>query len=146
MIEKSAKLFGYWPVINNSDSASSAAKMSGLPVLFSGLSTIATVAYQISPTKIAADFLMWGSLGLGLLLLIVAFRIRAGHHAWLPFVLFPMLLVVLANTYETIGGNNLDVSKLSWLSHVIAILMVILTLRGLRGWFWKRRNKVGMSF
>jgi cyanate permease len=144
--EEPTVLFGYWPVIRDEVSASSAAKMSGLPVFFFGLSTfvIAVLAMVLSEDELELITLVLAALGV--LLLVCSLRIRAGHHAWLPFLMFPMLGILVANLLMPLLYNSAQVHTTSWMGRVIGVLLVILALSGLRGWLWKRRNKIKMTF
>jgi hypothetical protein len=146
MEQKSSTLFGYWLFITDADSASAAAKMSGLPILVFGLSLMIVSTHEIAEStgSLNAVNLIIGILGL--LLCRCAFRIRSGHHAWLPFVLFPMLGIMAANTLLATNTIGVDATPTKWMSQAVGVLLIILALSGLRGWLWKRRNRVAMRF
>jgi uncharacterized membrane protein YoaK (UPF0700 family) len=140
-------LFGYWPVISDEESASAAAKMAGLPVLFFGLGSIAAAFIE---REIREDGFVVFSVVLGLLLIAAAFRIRSGAHGWLPFILFPMLGLMFVGAAASFGvarafpAGSAPVTV--WMGQVIGWLLILLVLGGLRGWWWKRRNKIAMRF
>jgi hypothetical protein len=144
--EEPTVLFGYWPVIRDEVSASSAAKMSGLPMFFFGLSTFLIAVMPMFLDKGGLGVINLVLAALGMLLLVCSFRIRAGHHAWLPFLMFPMLGFMTANLLVPLLDNSAQVHTTSWMGRVIGVLLVILALSGLRGWLWKRRNKIKMTF
>jgi hypothetical protein len=139
-------LFGYWPVIRDEASASSAAKMSGLPVLIFGLGLLIPSVIDLlgNMGPLAVVNLLLGAVGV--LLLVCAFRIRTGHHAWLPFLMFPMLGIMMVNLLAPLFASLTEEHTTVWIGRAIGVLLVILALSGLRGWLWKRRNKIKMTF
>ncbi|MDO5641810.1 MAG: hypothetical protein Q4G26_05400 [Paracoccus sp. (in: a-proteobacteria)] len=143
-------LFGYWPAIRDADSAIGATRMAGLPVLMMGanaalLALIAAMQPDLDPVLIS------GLAGVGFLLALLAFRIRAGHAGWLP---------VVALLFLGFLGANLSLSYMEWqlagqsqasgagivLRWIVPVICLILVIGGLRGWLWLRAHQIRRSF
>lgn len=124
--------------------------MSGLPVLLMGansalFSLIGSMQLLPNMTVIAS------SATIAVLLILLAFRIRAGHAAWLPFVLVLFGAFMIASVFSSWAGWQLagqtPVSSVLLLLHwVVPIICSVLMIGGLRGWLWMRSNKAKVSF
>ena len=144
------KLFGIWIIVRDHASAKEAVRMSGLPALVMGGNAFvmaAIVAAQAVPNLPLAAAM--AAVGVGLIGL--AFRIRAGHGAWLPLVFFLFLLFAGATTY---------VSAAQWMvspqpvvfglklvsSAVIQLFCIAMVGAGMTGWAWLRAKKIPLTF
>ena len=89
------KLFGYWISSVDEEGAREAIKMAGLPVLVMGGNAALTALISLSQQTPDLTLASWCAI-ISLLLIIVAFRIRAGKAGWLPLVLalFAAFLVI----------------------------------------------------
>lgn len=124
--------------------------MSGLPVLMMGanaalLALIALVQLLPNMTVIAS------SAAMAVLLILLAFRIRAGHAAWLPFVLVLYGAFMIAGVHSSragwpLSGQTPVSDVLLLLNWVVPIICSVLMIGGLRGWLWMRSNEVKVSF
>lgn len=144
------KLFGYWISVQDEASARDAVRMSGLPVLLMGANA-ALFALVTSVRPVSNPILLVSSVAIAFLLVLLAFRIRAGHAAWIPFVLilFAAFLGVsgfssyslwrLAGKTQTSGAHLV----LSW---IIPIICLVLVIGGFRGWRWLKSRQIGVSF
>lgn len=124
--------------------------MSGLPVLVMGangalLALVASVQPEPNP------FLITSSAGIALLLILLAFRIRAGHAAWIPFVLtlffaFMAASFTLSYLEWTLAGQTQIGGAQVALRWVVPIICLILVVGGFRGWRWLKSHGEKVSF
>jgi hypothetical protein len=125
---------GYWPRIADRDSALAAVKMAGLPVFLIGASGILTVLFsvlavlQIRPTP-ESIFTLAFTAATGVLLVALGLAIRRGR----PSLIVSAAVITFANAAATFW-------LAPWWASVFQILMVLLMLSGLRGWWWLRQN------
>ncbi|MDT0683453.1 hypothetical protein RM543_12220 [Roseicyclus sp. F158] len=145
-----SKLFGYWISLEDRASARNAVRMSGLPVLLMGAN--AALLALVSSVRPFPDMAVVSSAAaIAALLVLMAFRIRAGHAAWIPFasMLFIAFLgVSLFSSYigwQVAGGNPTTGAQIL-LGWIIPAICLILMVSGLRGWFWMRQNTEKLSF
>jgi hypothetical protein len=125
------KGFGFWIDVKDRQTALFAVRMAGLPVLIIALSALlgALLAVTEAPTgpKSVTDTTLL-SIG-GVLLTIMAFAMRAGV-SW---------VVPAATIISVLGmGKQLLITPVYGL--IVPIFAVLLTISGLRGWLWLRKN------
>lgn len=144
------KFFGYWMPVADEAGARDAVRMSGLPVLLMGANA-ALLALVASAQPVPDPVVIASSATIAALLILLAFRIRAGHAAWIPFALM---------LFAAFSGANLLFSYIGWrvagktpaasaqllLGWVVPALCLILVAGGFRGWLWMRANKARLSF
>lgn len=139
------KLFGFWLPVHDEPSARDAVRMSGLPVLIIG----ANAALFALLASDSAQIMSSSAIAFSLILL--AFRIRAGHAAWVPFALLLFIAFLLSNTvlsylgWHMAGRTQVGIAQaiLSW---IIPTICLALAISGWRGWRWLKMNGCGVSF
>jgi len=123
--------FGFWIPVKNRASANYAAKMSGLPVFLMGLSFVFLGGLFLIENKFSAQGLynLITVLG-GLFLIFSGLQIRKLKFKTLPISvgLWLVLNIIGVLASEFSFGN------------IITILIGILAISGLRGWFWLREH------
>jgi hypothetical protein len=125
---------GYWPRIKDRDSVIDAVKMAGLPVFLLGATGVLTVllsvadVLQANPT-IEQVLALALAAATGVLLVALGLAIRRGR---------PSLVVLAAVITFTNAAATLWLAP--WWASVFQVLMVLLMLSGLRGWWWLRKN------
>lgn len=144
------QLFGYWLPVRDDASARDAARMAGLPVLVVGANAALFALMEAVQPAPYAPFLALAA-ATACILILIAFRIRAGHAAWIPFALILFLVFLTANSLLTyleweLVGRTQAATGLAMLSWIIPVICLILILGGLRGWRWLRAHNSKMSF
>lgn len=144
------RLLGYWISSTDEDSAREAVKMGGLPVLVMGANAALTslLAFFQTPQNLA--IVTWCAI-IALLLIIIAFRIRAEKLAWVPFalVMFAVFLVVNAFfsyiVWKAAGGGLINAVQImrGW---IIPLICIFLALSGFKGWLWLKANGTKSTF
>ncbi len=139
-----AKFFGFWITVKDQASAAEAVRMAGLPSLIMGANAVLLglmeIVQQAPNTFIAA----WFGFS-GLLLVVISFRIRAGHGAWIPFVFvlflafFGAMTSAAARQWSELKAAPVLQTKLvtDW---IVLLFCLALTVSGIMGWNWLRRN------
>ena len=135
-----AKLFGYWLPVHDDASARDAVRMSGLPVLFMGANA-AVVALMEAVQPAPSTSLLASSVAISCILIFLAFRIRAGHAAWIPLVVILFVAFMATSAVLTFLGWHLEgrtqagaiQAVFSW---IIPIICLVLVIGGVRGWRW----------
>ncbi|MDK4738417.1 hypothetical protein PH547_05980 [Rhizobium sp. CNPSo 3464] len=117
----------YWIRISDHESATYAARMSGLPIFLAGLSTAVLALTNGSRNNDPIAVIL--TVALGLFISAVGWRIRAGSFRVIPIVMPLYLINLAANAllFPIVGS-------------VLAILYILLAIAGIRGWWWLRRN------
>lgn len=142
------RLFGYWISVHDETSARDAVRMAGLPILLLGVNAIIT--FVMAGANAAPSLVAWITGAVGVLLIVMAFRIRSGHAAWIPvaFLLygtfFAATLVNAAMALQSGDAGRMNGAALL-INWVIPILCLIFTIGGLRGWRWLMNHKVRMT-
>lgn len=142
------KLFGYWISSVDEDSAKNAIKMAGLPVLLLGgnvaLSAFFAFFQRIPNLTVAS----WCAV-ISLLLICIAFRIRAGKTGWMPFVLVlfaadfilsAIYTYIMLMNAQGLGGADTRVYVKVFASWVVPLICSVLIIAGFKGWLWLRAN------
>jgi hypothetical protein len=125
---------GYWPRIADRESALAAVRMAGLPVFLMGLSAVSAVllsvlaVLQIQPTTAFLLSLIFAA-ATGVVLMALGLAIRKGRTS----------LVLLA-AFITFANAMATAWIAPWWASIIQVLMVLLALSGLRGWWWLRKQ------
>ncbi len=145
-----AKFFGFWITVADQASAAEAVRMAGLPSLVMGANALLLglmeIVRQAPNTLFAAVFGF-----LGLLLVVVSFRIRAGHGAWIPLVaivFFVFLADMAASSvrqwFEAAQAPVLQAKLVTgW---IVPLFCLALAVSGIMGWNWLRRHGGRLSF
>jgi uncharacterized membrane protein len=144
------KLFGYWLPVHDDASARDAVRMSGLPVLFMGANA-AVFALMEAVQPAPSTSLLASSLAISCILILLAFRIRAGHAAWMPLVVILFVVFLAASAFLTYLGWHLTgraqagaiQAVFSW---IIPIICLVLVVGGVRGWRWLNSHEGKLSF
>ncbi len=144
------KFFGFWIVMRDEISAKEAVKMSGLPVLVMGGNLM--VMGSIALAQSAQNMTFSAAVGvLAILLILMSFRIRAGHSGWLALVLI---------LFGVFLGGTAYISAIAWTtatqpfgitlqliaSWIVQLFCIALVGAGLRGWHWLRKHEGRISF
>lgn len=144
------RFFGYWSPVRDEASARQAVRMAGLPVLVMGWN--AALLALVAAVQPAPDVtLLASSAAVACLLILLAFRIRAGHAAWVPVAMILFLAFLAATAgLSVIGGYLADGSGASTLQTlagwIIPVLCLVLAVGGWRGWRWLRQHGRALSF
>ena len=134
------KLFGYWISSVDEESAKEAIKMAGLPVLVMGSNAALTALIALSQQTPDLTLAAWCA-AISLLLIIVAFRIRADKSGWMPLViaLFAAFLVISALT-AYIALMDVGIAGISGVqivtSWIVPLICSVLMAAGFKGWLW----------
>ena len=144
------KLFGYWISSTDEDSAKEAVKMAGLPALVMGANAALASLIALFQTTPNLTIVAWSAI-IALLLIILAFRIRAGRSAWLPLVLVLFSAFLVASAFSsyivwsvareepTSGGQIIT----GW---IVPLICMVLVVAGFKGWLWLRTNGAKRNF
>ena len=126
--------WGFWIPIRSEASAHYAAKMSGLPVFMLGLSVL-MFGLQFAVLRI------WLAAGIALLtalfLLVSGLRIRSGKFTLLPISVGFWLIVMVLGLVQT----GLAPTMVAVISTALNLIIGLLALSGLRGWWWLRSKR-----
>ncbi|MEP3891181.1 MAG: hypothetical protein ABJN69_12035 [Hellea sp.] len=126
--------WGFWIPVRNEASAHYAAKMSGLPVFMLGLSVL-MFGLQFAGLRI------WLAAGIALLtalfLLVSGLRIRSGKFGLLPISVGLWLIVMVIGVVPT----SLAPTTAAVISTILNLIIGLLALSGLRGWWWLRSER-----
>ncbi|WP_316015998.1 hypothetical protein [Roseobacter sp. HKCCA0434] len=136
--------------MSDEESAMEAIKMAGLPILVIGanaaLLALNSIAEQTSNYIVAKLSAL-----IAVLLFILAFRVRSGHAAWVPFALILFVGFLVTNisatymnamTYGAFSSFN-GYILLGW---IVPLICLLLAFSGLKGWLWMRANGMKISF
>lgn len=144
------KLFGYWIAVHDEASAGEAVRMSGLPVLLMGAN--GALLALVAAVQPEADMARITGLGaVAALLVLLAFRIRAGHAGWVPVAvaLFLGFLGFSAwwsyRIWRLFGTLQLTQGQIL-LQWIVPLICLVLAIGGLRGWLWLRAHRRALSF
>ncbi len=138
------KLFGYWIVVDDEESAKAAVQMSGLPVLLLGANSalfalIALVQPNPNHTYIVSSAVF------ACLMILMAFRIRSGHARWVTIAFFLYIAFFGVNLFfffvwwRVVGQSAVSAIQLV-LGWIVPLICLALVFGGLRGWRWLRAN------
>lgn len=142
-----AQNFGYWLKVHDQESAEQATRMAGLPSLLLGvIFSIQMLIVLLRTGALAPQG--WVILGAGLLFIALGFWIRSGRFALMP-VWVTLQLAILGsalafNLYLATAPGGPDDIAGTIVGTYLPILLVLLSIAGLRGWLWLWRNKVPM--
>ena len=144
------RFFGYWIAVHDAHSASYALRMAGLPILLTGMD-IALFALLAAVWGVLDTGGSAWRLAIALPLVVIAFRIRAGHAPWLPVALALAVVMLVARLQSSLavwrmtGGDRIAQAQLlaSW---IVPLFCTALMLGGLRGWLWLRSHNIRRSF
>lgn len=138
--------YGFWIRVRDRESATYAARMSGLPVLLVGILQAFAGLFDatMSSEEKIARFIIAG------LFIIAGIAIRRGVFMLIPIVCTIMLLMVIAglagvameifsHLRQGVPGQYLTAS-FTWQS-IMPILILLLMISGFRGWWWLHRNR-----
>lgn len=124
--------------INDEATAKYAVMLSGLPVFLLGLTYGIIGLFVVSglmgvneQTPDHMRWLLWAYFPLGLLLVACGLKIRK-QSSW---------LVPLAGLVYLIWTGVTLAYTIHWVQWLVPIPWVILSINGLRGWLWLRRNR-----
>jgi len=149
-MSRKTRAFGYWIASQDEASAREAVKMAGLPILVLGgngflFSLLLLTATPPNPAGAAISALI------AILLVVLAFRIRAGRAAWVPLSFLLFCLFIGANAVSAYlawaisGGPGLTGAQIV-MGWIVPLICLILSLAGLRGWIWLRANGAERRF
>jgi len=124
--------------IRDEASARYAVKLSGLPVFLLGLTYgiiglfIVTGLMRVNnETPEHVKWLMWVYFPVGLLLIWCGLQIRKKSSGLVPLA----ALVYIVWTLVTLGYS------IHWIQWVVPIPWIILSIGGVRGWWWLKKNR-----
>ena len=142
--------FGYWIPVIDEASARDAIRMSGLPILLMGANA-ALLALVTSVQPFPDTVMIASAVAIAFSLILLAFRIRAGHAAWIPFALILFAAFLGVNLFSSyigwqVAGQNTTVSGQILLGWIVPTICLILMVGGFRGWLWMRASKARLSF
>lgn len=147
---KDTRFFGFWIVVRDEISAQEAVKMSGLPVLVMGGNLMVTGAIDLAQS--APNMTLAAVIGiLAMLLILLSFRIRAGHSGWLPLVLVLFGIFLVATAYASAiqwitATQPFGITLQLIASWIVQLFCIALVGAGLRGWNWLRKHEARISF
>lgn len=145
-----AKFFGYWVPVTDKASATAAVRMAGLPVLIMG-GNAALLALIAAVQPVPDTVLIASAAALAAVLVLIAFRLRGGHAAWIPitfllFVAFLALHLFLAYSGWLMTGTTLEVRVQIFFGWIVPVICLILMVSGFSGRQWLRKNGEKLSF
>lgn len=122
--------WGFWVPVKDKESAEYASKMSGLPVFILGLNFLFSGLYLLIK-KIEILYATGVTLS-GIFFLISALQIKKYKFKTLPMsVTLWLVITTVATLFMGINAST-----------IINILIGLLAISGLRGWWWLTRNPV----
>ena len=118
--------------VSDRDSATQAMKMSGLSALWLGANflVVAFLVYSVASVRPTGSPLTKWLVLTGVVLVIVAFLIRAGWHWLVPVNSLICAAAFIAAIYY---GQGVQL--------IVCLLALGLSIAGLRGWVWLMRNR-----
>lgn len=134
----------FWMPVNDEASARDAVKMGGLPILLIGFNTLVFCLIGFLQGSLS-NTLVIGGVILSLLLVVFSFRIRSGKAGSLPYLsaLF-LIFFVLSALFSLIGnilqGGAVVGGVMFVVGLIVPVLAMLLSISGLRGWNWLRKN------
>lgn len=138
--------FGYWTAIDDSESASEAVRMSGLPILIMGGAEGLHALIQSVP-EYGDPRAMWVAIASATVLIVVAFRLRGGHAAWVPLVVLMFAMAAVTRLTQLVGGGAAaSIPSQQLTGWIIPVLCALLMIGGLRGWLWMHAHGARRSF
>ncbi|WP_159082318.1 hypothetical protein [Paragemmobacter aquarius] len=138
--------FGFRLPVVDGPTAIYAVRMAGLPVLLVGASAaLRAVLEAVRPDR-SVGFLA-ACVVAAVVLVAVAFRMRAGRAAWVPFaavaVVAWFLLCLLAAFATWQSAPDVVLVRITIFTDLIVpVLCMVLLTGGLRGWWWLRRRAI----
>ena len=147
---RKAKVFGFWLPIYNQDSAETAMKMGGLPILILGLNIALISTTNFMNTQITKGLFLTGLIT-ALILIVFSFRIRGNKTASLPYLTGLFLCFFIVNTFisfvYSIALHGLSAgSTMFVITWIIPIFASLFAISELRGWWWMKKNNISMKF
>ncbi|MEX3016088.1 hypothetical protein [Gymnodinialimonas hymeniacidonis] len=142
------RFLGYWIVSHDEDSALEAVRMAGLPLLLMGFNLLGLAILFLSLVPTFGPAIL-GLLGTAIACIIIAFRLREGHAAWVPIVALLFGAYIIVNVAFTWLGATIAAAPSGALiatQWIIPLICLILVSAGIRGWLWLRSNGVKRSF
>ena len=144
------KLFGYWISSTDEDSGKEAVKMAGLPALVMGANAALASLIALFQTTPNLTIVAWSAI-IALLLIILAFRIRAGRSAWLPLVLVLFSAFLVASAFSsyivwTVAGKEPISAAQIITGWIVPLICMVLVVAGFKGWLWLRTNGAKRNF
>ena len=144
------KLFGYWISSTDEDSAKEVVKMAGLPALVMGANAALASLVALFQTTPNLTIVAWSAI-IALLLIILAFRIRAGRSAWLPLVLVLFSAFLVASAFSsyivwTVAGKEPISAAQIITGWIVPLICMVLVVAGFKGWLWLRTNGAKRNF
>jgi hypothetical protein len=136
----------FWIKISDRESATYAAKMSGMPIFLFGIAAVASTLSDFAQSQGRLYLIAIGAIGL--FCITSGLRIRKGRFGLIIFVI-PLYLIMLGITAVGYMGYMIQsyrsypdvITSLFRLAEMIVpSLLGIFALAGLRGWWWLRRN------
>ena len=144
------KLFGYWISSTDENSAKEAVKMAGLPALVMGVNAALASLIALFQATPNLTIVAWSAI-IALLLIILAFRIRAGKSAWLPLVLVLFSAFLVASAFSsyivwTVAGKEPISAAQIITGWIVPLICMVLVVAGFKGWLWLRTNGSKQTF
>ena len=139
-----SRFFGYWISSVDEASARDAVKMAGLPILIVGINAL-LLALMTAANPVGDMTTAGISAALACLMFVLAFRIRAGHAAWVPVAAVLFVLFVGFNAlsgyiaWKTTGGGQTTGAQIV-LGWIVPMICMVFTVAGLKGWLWLRTH------
>ena len=141
-----SEALGWWVNVKDADSANYAIRMSGLPIFLMGVNFfVASLVAFLTWNTIQSDSMflkafLLAMFPIGLSLIVCGILLRKNNNKiaplaaglYIPFVLISLFFVTPA---PDIGKNTMLVINM-----LFTLLMMLLSLGGLRGWRWLRDN------
>lgn len=125
--------WGFWIAVKDYESAAYAAKMSGLPVFLLGISFLFTGIIKIAAGLPISASLYWGAMGIaGMFFIFSGLQIRKQKFQTLPLSVALWLLLTAIGLVISMRAGGV--------SNLVNLLISLLTISGLRGWWWLREN------
>lgn len=130
--------WGFWFPIKDAEDALYAAKLTGLPVFLAGLWSAAAsfASLTLRPGWTSATILV-----VGCVFIIAGLQIRKGRLQLVPVLVPLYILLVGLNVilvFKAFAAINVTLAPT--FNMLIPVLTGILSLNGLRGWWWLRQN------
>lgn len=138
------KLFGFWIDIRDEGKARYAVRMAGLPLLVLGANA-AVLGLDLAVKAPEMPMAVPVFAVIAVVLVLVAFRMRAGRAAWVPLALLAILSFLAVELFSSLHllrmlepSQSFDMILLAkW---VVPLFCLALAFSGFRGWLWLRRN------
>ncbi len=141
-----AEGWGWWVKVKDVDSANYAIRMSGLPIFLMGLGFLIASLFivitwsQIEFTSALQKIFLMAMLPISLCLTASGIMLRKNFNKIAPIAAGLYIPYILGNLFFVAPSPDIGENTMLVINVLFTTLMALLSLGGLRGWLWLRKN------